>query len=56
MGIEKLISLAALLAVLAASSGQLPRIIYAVHMAELHLLKESQSSNWGQAMLLPPSK
>jgi hypothetical protein len=44
MGIEKLISLAALLAVLTASTGQLPRIIYAVHIAELHLLKESQAS------------
>ena len=56
MGIEKLVSLAALLAILAASTGQLPRIIYAVHMAELHLLKESQSSNWGQAALLPESR
>ena len=45
MGLEKLISLAALLAVLAGSTGQLPRIIYAVHMAELNLLKRSQSSS-----------
>ena len=56
MGLEKLISLAALLAVLAASTGQLPRVIYAVHMAELHLLKGSQSSSWGRAMLLPLPK
>ena len=56
MGLEKLISLAALLAILATSAGQLPRIICAVHMAELHLIKESQSSNWGRAMLLPASK
>ena len=56
MGLEKLISLAAALAILAASTGHLPKIIYAVHMAELHLIKDSRSSNWGQAMLLPPSK
>jgi len=56
MGLGKLISLAALLAILAASTGQLPRVIYAVHMAKLHLIKESQSSNWGRAMLLPASK
>ena len=53
MGFEKLIALAATLAILAASTGQLPRMIYAVHLAELHLLKESQASNWGKAILLP---
>ena len=42
MGLNKLFALAAVLAVLAASTGQLPRIIYAVHMAKLHLIKESQ--------------
>ncbi len=56
MGLEKLISLAAALAILAASTGHLPKIIYAVHMAQLHLIKDSQASTWGQAMLLPPSK
>ncbi len=56
MGLNKLFALAAVLAVLAASTGQLPRIIYAVHMAKLHLLKESQASKWPKAALLPPSK
>ncbi len=56
MGLDKLIAMAAALAVLAASTGHLPKIIYAVHMAQLHLIKDSQASNWGQAMLLPPSK
>ena len=56
MGLSKLISLAAALTILAASTGHLPNIIYAVHMAQLHLVKDSQASKWGQAMLLPPSK
>jgi hypothetical protein len=56
MGINKLIAMAAASAVLAAPTGQLPRIIYAVHMAQLHLIKESQASKWPKAALLPPSK
>lgn len=56
MGINRLITLAATLAVLAASTGQLPRIIYVVHMAQLHLIKESQASKWPKAALLPTSK
>lgn len=56
MGLNKLIAMAATLAVLAASTGHLPKIIYAVHMAQLHLIKDSQTSNWPKAMLLPESK
>ena len=56
MGLNKLIAFAAALAILAASTGQLPRIIYAVHLAQLHLIKESQASKWPKAALLPPSK
>lgn len=52
MGIEKLISIAVMLAVLGASAGQLPRMIRAVQIAELHLIQDSQSSKWGRAMLL----
>jgi len=52
MGINKLITLAAMLAVLAASTGQLPKIIYAVHLAQLHLIKDSQASFWPKAQLL----
>ncbi len=56
MGLNKLIAMAATLAVLAVATGQLPRIIYAVHIAQLHLLKESQASMWPRAMLLPNEK
>jgi len=56
MGLEKLISIAALLAVLAVSTGQLPRILHTVRVAQIHLIQDSQASKWGQAMLLPRVK
>lgn len=56
MGLNKLFALAAALIVLAASTGQLPRIIRAVHIAQFQLIKESQASKWPKAALLPVSK
>ena len=56
MSIDKLIQKAVVLAMLAAATGQLPRITRAVQIAQLHLLKESQSSHWGRALLLPISR
>lgn len=53
MGIDKLMAIAATMAILAASTGQLSKIIRAVHIAQLHLLKESQASKWPKATLLP---
>lgn len=53
MGIEKLIQIAVDLAILAASTGQLPKVIHTVRVAQLHLIKESQASKWGRPMLLP---
>lgn len=53
MGIQKLISIAVMLAVLAASTGQLPRILNNVRAAQLHLIQDSQASKWGRVMLLP---
>jgi len=50
MGIKALIQIAAALAVLAASSGKLPAILKEVRVAQLHLLKESQASKWGQPL------
>jgi hypothetical protein len=52
MGISKLITLAVSMAVLAASTGQLRKIVLAVHVAQIKLFKESQASNWPKAMLL----
>jgi len=56
MGIDKLIAIAATMAILAASTGQLPKIVRAVHVAQLKLLKESQASKWPKAALLPSKK
>jgi len=56
MGLDKLIALGATLAVLAASTGQLPRAILAIHIAQLHLIRDSQASKWPKAQLLPESK
>ena len=53
MGLEKLISVAATLAVLAVSTGQLPRILHTVRMAQLHLIQDSQASKWGHAAFPP---
>jgi hypothetical protein len=51
--VGKLISIAATLAVLAGSTGQLPRIIRKVQLAQLYLIKDSQASKWPKAMTLP---
>jgi len=56
MGIRKLIQVAAVLAVLATSTGQLPRILDKVRVAQLHLIQDSQASKWGHAMLLSRKK
>lgn len=50
---EKLISLAATLALLAASTSQLPRIIRKVQLAQLYLIKDSHASKWPKAVTLP---
>jgi len=51
MGIKALIQIAAALAILAVSSGKLPTILKEIRVAQLHLLKDSQASKWGQALL-----
>lgn len=50
---SKLIAIAATLAALTVSSGQLPKALRQLRVAQLHLIKDSQTSKWGQAMLLP---
>lgn len=55
MGLNRAIQVAAFLAILAASTGRLPNIIRQVKVAQLKLLKHSQSASWGKAILLPAS-
>ena len=56
MGINKLIQMASILAFIAVSSGQLPKILKQVKIAQLQLIKESQASKWGMPMLPPEIK
>jgi hypothetical protein len=51
MGIKSLIQMAVTLAILAASTGNLPLILNEVRKAQLVLLEESKASSWGQAYL-----
>lgn len=51
MVVKTLIQIAATLTVIALSSGRLPSILKEVRLAQLHLLKESQASMWGQPLL-----
>jgi hypothetical protein len=53
MGLDKLISAVAVLACIAAATGQLPKVINAVHRAQVQLIQDSKASKWPKAMLLP---
>ena len=54
--LSKLIEAALIVVLLATAIGQLPKLVQTVRVAQLQLLKESQSSKWGRAMLLPIRK
>ena len=56
MGLNKLIDAALIVVLMAAAAGQLPRLVQTVRVAQLQLLKDSQSSKWGHPMLLPIHK
>ena len=51
MGINKLVEAALIIVLMAAAVGLLPRLNQAVQIAQIQLLKDSQSSTWGRAML-----
>ncbi len=46
---NNLIKIAVILALIASSSGQLPKILKELRIAQWKLLKESQASNWPKA-------
>ena len=56
MNIEKLAPFAFALALLAASTGQLPKMINAVRRAEFQLIQDSKASKWPKAPMLAPFK
>jgi hypothetical protein len=51
--LNKLIAVAMTAVLASAATGQLPRLIQSVRVAQLQLLKDSQSSKWGKPFLLP---
>lgn len=44
---KSIIVLASSLAILTASTGQLPKVVHHVRIAQLQILKEMQTKNWG---------
>lgn len=56
MSTFKLIPIATAFAIAAAATGNLPRILLQVKLAQLHLIKDSQASKWGKPFLLPIAK
>jgi hypothetical protein len=52
MGISKLIPIAVTLAFLAVATGNLPKILYHVRVAQMKLILDSQASKWPKAMTL----
>jgi hypothetical protein len=52
MGLEKLIQAVAVVVILAASTGQLPRLIRSVRVAQADLIQDTKASGWGMPMLL----
>jgi hypothetical protein len=56
MGIQKLVSAALIGVIAAAATGRPPQLVREVQIAQLKLLKDSQSSKWDRAMLLPIRK
>jgi len=53
MGLNKLVEAALIIVLIAAAAGQIPRLVQTVKVAQLQLIKDSQSSKWGRALLLP---
>lgn len=46
-----LVTIAATLAILAVASGNLPWILFQARKTQIHLIIESQASNWPKAMI-----
>jgi len=53
MNFDKLVTAAVGIVMLAASMGQLPKLIFAVRKAQIRLIQETKASKWGQVPLLP---
>ena len=49
---EKIIQIVAMFIVIAASTGQLPKLVHQVRLAQAHLIQDTKASNWGMPLLL----
>ena len=49
---EKLIQAVAVFVVIVASTGQLPRLIHEVRVAQAHLIQETKASRWGRPYII----
>ena len=52
MGIDKIIEIAVALAIVASATGQLPKVIREVQLAQFRLLENSNASTWGKLMII----
>ena len=52
MGLDKVIKLALSLTMVAALTGQLPRVTTQIRVAQVKLLQKSRASHWGSRDLL----
>ena len=53
---DKLIAIAATMAVLTVSTGLLPKVLYRIRIAQMELIQESKASKWGTPHLLSKAK
>jgi len=52
MGIDKIIEIAVALTIIASATGQLPKVIREVQMAEFRLLEQSKTKTWGKLLVI----
>lgn len=52
MNIEKLIYLAVAVTMIAASTGNIPKILVHLRKAQIHLIQESQASKWPKLYII----
>jgi hypothetical protein len=53
MNLDKLVPVAIAFALLAAATGNLPKVIKQIRLAQAHLIQDSKASNWGTPWMVP---
>jgi len=52
MGIDRIVQIAVVLALIASATGQLPKVIKKVQIAEFRLLQQSKTDTWGKLLII----